>query len=161
MADQELDAPRQEGGGEGDEEDIIWGIKQGQTYRDVTIRGESYALNDCVLCRSALDKEDRIGKILKLSETNNKKMGMIRWFFRPSELPESVKGSEFSAGSKEIFFASGESNGVQNETPLVSSNRGPVVETELPSVKSTRVIFSLCRTVEQLASEALNWILCL
>ena len=108
MADQELDAPRHEGGGEGDEEDIIWGIKLGGIYRDVTIRGESYALNDCVLCRSALDKEDRIrriGKIMKLSEINNKKMGTIRWFFRPSQLPESVKGSEFSAGSKEIFLA--------------------------------------------------------
>ena len=148
MADHELDVPRQEGGGEGDEEDIIWGIKQGETYRDVTIRGESYALYDCVLCRSALDKEDRIGKILKLFEINNKKMGTIRWFFRPSELHESVKGSEFSAGLKEIFLASGESNGVQNETPLVSSNRGPVVETKFFLVNSTRVIFSLCRTVE-------------
>lgn len=152
MADQELDAPRKEGSVEGDEEDIIWGIKQGKIYRDVTIRGESYALNDCVLCRSALDKVERIGKILKLSEINNKKMGMIRWFFRPSELPESVKGSEFTAGSKEIFLASGESNGGQNEKPLASSNRGAVEETELPLVSSTRVIFTLCRTVEQLGS---------
>lgn len=134
-----MDAPRKEGGGEGDEEDINWGVKQGKIYRDVTIRGESYALNDCVLCRSALDKEYHIGKILKLSEINNKKMGMIRWFFRPSELPESVKGSEFTAGSKEIFLASGEAN----ETPLGSSNRGPVVETELPLVSSACVIYQL------------------
>ena len=86
MADQELDAPRHGGGGEGDEEDIILGIKQWGIYRDVTIRGESYALNDCVLCWAALDKEDRIGNIIKLSEINNTKMGTIKWFFRPSEL---------------------------------------------------------------------------
>ena len=158
MADKEVDAPRHEGGEEGDEEDIILGIKQWGIYRDVTIRGESYALYDCVLCRSALDKEDRIGKIMRLFEINNKKMGTIRWFLRPSELPESVKGSEFSAGSKEIFFAFGESNGVQDEMPLVSNVMGPVVETEIPLVNCTRVISSLCKIVEELVSKALNWI---
>ena len=124
----------------------------------MTIWGESYALYDCVLCRSALDKEECIGKIMKLLEINNKKMGTIRWFFRPSELPEFVKGSEFSVGSKEIFFAFKESNGVQNDIPLVSSVMGPVVENELPLVNYTLVISSSCKTVEELVSKALNWI---
>ena len=32
------------------------------------------------------------------------------------------------------------------------------METELPLVNYTRVIFSLCKIVEELVSKALNWI---
>lgn len=103
-----------------DDKDCTWGIEQsGNKYKTVTIKNELYSVNDCVRCRSGL-KLDYIGKIMKLFQENDQKVCTLRWFFRPFELPTSLKEIYTTTNTRELFLAFGEGIGVENKNLLVS-----------------------------------------
>lgn len=108
------------------EDKIVWGQKMaGGNFRTVKISGEEYSLYDCIRCHSGSDL-DHVGKIMRMWQTEDGKLCNIRWFFRPSELPPSIKGLDYLPDRKELFFASGKVKGVEDENFLVSSKIGSV-----------------------------------
>lgn len=138
-----MPALRKEVGDEVDKDDIRWGTKlSAKNYKSFFMKDEEYFLYDCVRCRSPL-RVDPIGKIMKLREDQDKKLCTIRWFFYVSELPEGVIGLDYKPDARELFLASGEGKGVENENLLVrsiSSTGGYLnVENELPLVRNAHM----------------------
>jgi len=102
-----------------DETKFVWGAKlMSNNYKSVTIHGELFALGDCVRCPLNL-RDGHVGKIIKLSQKEDKKMCKIRSFFSSSKFPPHVKGLNCTPDPKELFLASGEGLGVENDILLV------------------------------------------
>lgn len=102
------------------ETNFVWGAKlTGSNYKSVTLRGELFALGDCVRC-PLKSREGHVGKIVKLSQQEGRKMCRIRSFYSTSEFPPSVKGLDCTPEPKELFLASGEGPGVEKDVLLVS-----------------------------------------
>lgn len=102
-------------------EDYVWGAKlAGSNYKSVNIRGQAFALGDCVLCSFNSKQRHTFGKIMRLSQVDDKKMCKIRRFVSASEFSPTVKGLDYIPNPKELFLASGESPIAEEETILVS-----------------------------------------
>lgn len=120
MGENETSISKKDGVYNINETNFVWGPKlTGNNYKFVTIHGELFALGDCVRCLLECG-DDYVGKIIKLSQKEDRKMCRIRSFFSASKFPPSIKGLNFTPGPKELFLASGEGPGVEEDILLVS-----------------------------------------
>lgn len=102
-------------------ENYVWGAKlAGSNYKSVNIRGQVFALGDCVLCSLDSKRGHYFGKIMRLSQVEDRKMCKIRRFVSASEFSPTVKGLDYIPNPKELFLASGEGPIAEEETVLVS-----------------------------------------
>ncbi|BFI33817.1 protein MpHAT11 [Marchantia polymorpha subsp. ruderalis] len=77
-------------------------------YESFYLDGVEYRVNDAVYLH-ARDGPPYIAQIAKLRQNivNRKRTMLVRWFFRPCELPPRLPDVDYSENSKEIFMAAG------------------------------------------------------
>lgn len=105
-----------------------WGNKEAgldSSYESMYYKGVWFNLHDCVFCKPPKAVRDKaklpyVGKLMRLYEEGGKRKVRIRWFFRPYELPVSVKKDlpEGVDDTKELFIALGEVAGVENKNAV-------------------------------------------
>ncbi|KAL0330754.1 UNVERIFIED_CONTAM: protein ANTI-SILENCING 1 [Sesamum angustifolium] len=108
-----------------EEPEFKWGKKRGiggrksdvQFYESFTYDGLDYSLYDCVYMHKQGEREPYVGKLVKIWENADKsKKIKVQWFFRPSEITYYLRDAEVL--ENELFFASGDGNGLVNINPL-------------------------------------------
>ncbi|KAL0311995.1 UNVERIFIED_CONTAM: protein ANTI-SILENCING 1 [Sesamum radiatum] len=108
-----------------EEPEFKWGKKRGiggrksdvQFYESFTYDGLDYSLYDCVYMHRQGEQEPYVGKLVKIWENADKsKKIKVQWFFRPSEITYYLRDAEVLRN--ELFFASGDGNGLANINPL-------------------------------------------
>ncbi|KAL0323847.1 UNVERIFIED_CONTAM: protein ANTI-SILENCING 1 [Sesamum calycinum] len=108
-----------------EEPEFKWGKKRGiggrksdvQFYESFTYDGLDYSLYDCVYMHKQGEREPYVGKLVKIWENADKsKKIKVQWFFRPSEITYYLRDAEVL--ENELFFASGDGNGLANINPL-------------------------------------------
>lgn len=120
MEEKKTGVPKKEGV-DGTGKSYVWGAKlAGCNYKSVRIRGEIFALGDCVLCSLDSKQGHYFGKIMRLSQVDDRKVCRVRKFFSTSEFSPTAKGLNYTPNPKELFLASGEGPTVEEETILVS-----------------------------------------
>ncbi|KAG6557889.1 hypothetical protein Mapa_000066 [Marchantia paleacea] len=77
-------------------------------YESFHLDGVEYRVNDAVYLQ-ARDGPPYIAQIGKLRQNivNRKKTMLVRWFFRPCELPDRLPDVDYSENNKEVFMAAG------------------------------------------------------
>lgn len=88
-------------------------------YESFYLDGVEYRVNDAVYLH-ARDGPPYIAQIAKLRQNivNRKRTMLVRWFFRPCELPPRLPDVDYSENSKEIFMAAGSQHTKSFQNPV-------------------------------------------